>query len=80
MDVITTDILIIGSGAAGLAASVYAAESDLDILVIDKGAIGKSGSTVGAVQIARLQTILGSMLGLFEAISIFLKRRISWKN
>jgi fumarate reductase (CoM/CoB) subunit A len=54
MDVIKTDVLVIGSGAAGLAASVYAAKSDKDVLVIDKGAIGKSGSTVGAVQIASL--------------------------
>ncbi|WP_176223952.1 L-aspartate oxidase [Thalassobacillus devorans] len=54
MDEITTDILVIGSGAAGLAASVYAAESSQQILVIDKGAIGRSGSTVGAVQIASL--------------------------
>ncbi|WP_040209063.1 L-aspartate oxidase [Neobacillus jeddahensis] len=52
MRIIETDILIIGSGAAGLTASVYAGLSGLDVLVIDKGAVGKSGSTVGAVQIA----------------------------
>jgi fumarate reductase (CoM/CoB) subunit A len=54
VDVIKTEILIIGSGAAGLAASVYAAQSNKKALVIDKGAIGKSGSSVGAVQIASL--------------------------
>lgn len=52
MRIVETDILIIGSGAAGLTASVYAALSDVKVLVIDKGSIGRSGSTVGAVQIA----------------------------
>lgn len=52
MDHTITDILVIGSGAAGLAAAVYAAERDADVLVVDKGAFGKSGSTIGAVQIA----------------------------
>jgi fumarate reductase (CoM/CoB) subunit A len=54
MDIIETEILIIGSGAAGLAAAVYAAPSNKKVLVTDKGAVGKSGSTVGAVQIASL--------------------------
>lgn len=54
VDIIKTEILIIGSGAAGLAASVYAAQSNKNVLVVDKGAIGKSGSSVGAVQIASL--------------------------
>ncbi|WP_158736200.1 FAD-binding protein [Alteribacillus sp. YIM 98480] len=52
MEHTTTDVLVIGSGAAGLAAAVYASQQDADVLVIDKGAFGKSGSTVGAVQIA----------------------------
>lgn len=54
MEIVKTDILIIGSGAAGLAAGVYAALSGQEVLVIDKGAAGKSGSTVGAVQVASL--------------------------
>jgi fumarate reductase (CoM/CoB) subunit A len=54
MDVIETEILIIGSGAAGLAAAVYAAQSNQNVLIADKGAVGKSGSSVGAVQIASL--------------------------
>ncbi|MFZ4450341.1 L-aspartate oxidase [Salibacterium aidingense] len=54
MQDITTDVLIIGSGAAGLSAAVYAAESGAEVIVVDKGASAKSGSTVGAVQIAGL--------------------------
>ncbi|MFB4164917.1 L-aspartate oxidase [Alteribacillus sp. JSM 102045] len=52
MEYKTTDVLVIGSGAAGLSAAVYAAQKEADVLVLDKGAFGKSGSTVGAVQIA----------------------------
>jgi fumarate reductase (CoM/CoB) subunit A len=54
IDIVKTDILIIGSGAAGLMAAVYAAKDQQNVLIIDKGANGKSGSTVGAVQIAAL--------------------------
>lgn len=54
MDMIKTDVLVIGSGAAGLSAAVYAGQTGQNVLVIDKGAVGKSGSTVGAVQIASL--------------------------
>lgn len=47
-----TDMLIIGTGAAGLSGAVYAAETGADVLMLDKGLTGRSGSTVGAVQIA----------------------------
>ncbi|WP_102348731.1 L-aspartate oxidase [Bacillus sp. Marseille-P3661] len=50
--IIETDILVIGSGGAGLSSAVYAAQSGQSVLVIDKGVIGRSGNTVGAVQIA----------------------------
>lgn len=52
MDVMKTDLLVIGSGAAGLTASVYAATSGVRVLVVDKGVNARSGSTVGAVQLA----------------------------
>ncbi|WP_138420367.1 L-aspartate oxidase [Aquibacillus sediminis] len=54
METLTTDVLIIGSGAAGLSAAVYAAQSNKDVLILDKGVIGRSGSSTGAVQIAGL--------------------------
>jgi len=45
---ITTDIAIIGSGAAGLMAAVHAAvgDPDLDITVVSKGAIARSGCSI----------------------------------
>lgn len=54
MDVIPaeTDVAIIGSGAAGLYASIRAMEKGLRVLVLDKGLIGKSGSTVSAASMA----------------------------
>jgi fumarate reductase (CoM/CoB) subunit A len=47
---VETDVLIIGAGASGLSAAVYAGESGANVLVVDKGIVGRSGSTVGAVQ------------------------------
>ncbi|WP_188207256.1 FAD-dependent oxidoreductase [Alkalibacillus aidingensis] len=54
MELRQTDILVIGSGAAGLSSAVYAAQSNQHVLVLDKGVIGRSGSSTGAVQIAAL--------------------------
>ncbi len=51
---IQTDVLVIGSGTAGLAAATYAALEDKQVLILDKGALGRSGSSTGAVQIAGL--------------------------
>ena len=52
MDPLKTDILVIGSGGAGLLAAIEAANMGVLVTVVDKGIIGKSGSTVGAQQIA----------------------------
>jgi fumarate reductase (CoM/CoB) subunit A len=52
MDPLRTDILVIGSGGAGLLAAVEAANMGASVTVVDKGLVGKSGSTVGAQQIA----------------------------
>lgn len=54
MNTIHTDVLVVGSGTAGLAAAAYAAQEDKQVLVLDKGALGRSGSSTGAVQIASL--------------------------
>jgi len=46
MDHISCDVLIIGSGAAGLRAAISAREADLDVCVISKGLPGKATCTI----------------------------------
>ncbi len=43
---ISCDVLVVGSGAAGLRASIAAREHDLDVWVISKGLPGKGSSTI----------------------------------
>ncbi|HVZ22180.1 MAG TPA: FAD-binding protein, partial [Vicinamibacterales bacterium] len=47
IDALTTDILILGSGGAGLLAALHAFDADptLDITIVVKGLFGKSGCT-----------------------------------
>ena len=53
------DIVIVGAGPAGLAASVYAASEGLDVLVIEKGAPGgQAGSS------SKIENYLGFPTGL----------------
>jgi fumarate reductase (CoM/CoB) subunit A len=47
-----TDVLVIGTGGAGLYAALRAAEANVRVLVWDKGLVGKSGGTVGGAGIA----------------------------
>jgi len=46
--VLDCDVLIIGSGAAGLRAAVAAAAAGADVLVADRGEPGRAGTTVAA--------------------------------
>ena len=46
---ITTDVLVLGGGLAGLNAAIGAAESGAQVLVMDKGGIARSGSIGGGV-------------------------------
>jgi succinate dehydrogenase / fumarate reductase, flavoprotein subunit len=41
--IITTDVLILGGGMAGLCAGIKAREEEADVLVVDKGGIGWAG-------------------------------------
>ncbi len=52
MRTVETHILVIGSGVAGLAAAIAAADGQTQVLLVDKGLFGRSGSTVGAEQVA----------------------------
>jgi succinate dehydrogenase/fumarate reductase flavoprotein subunit len=41
--VISTDVLVLGAGGAGMCAALKAKESDVDVLLIDKCGIGWNG-------------------------------------
>jgi len=43
---ITTDVLVIGGGAAGLTAALEAKEKGADVTIISKSKVGRSGNTV----------------------------------
>ncbi len=43
--VISTDVLVLGGGMAGLCAAIQAKEKPVDVLVVDKGGIGWAGQT-----------------------------------
>ena len=45
---VSTDVLIIGSGAAGMYAAVAAARNGADVLLADKSLIGRGGATIMA--------------------------------
>jgi thioredoxin reductase (NADPH) len=58
-DTLVRDIVVVGAGPAGLAASVYAASEGLDVLVIEKGAPGgQAGSS------SKIENYLGFPTGL----------------
>lgn len=48
MEIVQTDVLVIGSGGAGLYAAVRAAERGVRTLLVDKGLVGRNGNTVMA--------------------------------
>jgi fumarate reductase (CoM/CoB) subunit A len=47
-----TDVLVIGTGGAGLYAAIRAADEGARVVIWDKGLVGRSGSTVGGAGIA----------------------------
>ena len=48
MDHVTTDVLVVGAGAAGMYASVSAAKLGADVIICDKSLISRGGATVMA--------------------------------
>jgi len=45
---LTTDVLVIGAGAAGMYAAVSAARNGADVILVDKSLIGRGGATIMA--------------------------------
>ncbi|MGW3810265.1 FAD-binding protein [Micromonospora sp. NPDC005113] len=43
-----TDVVVVGSGAAGMNAAIYAAQSGALVTLLDKGSIGRSGASIQA--------------------------------
>ena len=48
MPVLSTDVLIVGAGAAGMYAAIAAASAGATVLLVDKGQVGRGGATVMA--------------------------------
>ena len=61
MELIETDILIVGAGAAGMYASISAAESNARVILCDKSLISRGGATVMA------QMTVAAVIGHQEA-------------
>ena len=49
IDIFQTDVLVAGSGGAGLRAAIAAADGGASVLLVSKGKVGMSGATVTAV-------------------------------
>src|SRR5437870_1279547 len=45
---VETDVLVIGSGAAGMYAAIEAARADCSVFMLDRSLIGRGGATVMA--------------------------------
>ena len=48
MDYLSTDVLVVGAGAAGMYASISAAKSGAGVIICDKSLISRGGATVMA--------------------------------
>lgn len=60
---ITTDVLVVGGGCAGMFAALYAVREGVDVLLLDKNFVGRGGATIMA------QMTCASALGEAEADS-----------
>jgi L-aspartate oxidase len=61
METITTDVLVIGAGAAGIRAALAAFEQGADVFLVAKGQITRSGSTFSPISKGwGIQALVGS--------------------
>jgi fumarate reductase (CoM/CoB) subunit A len=49
METITTDVLVIGAGAAGIRAALAASEAGVEVVMVAKGEVTRSGSTFSPI-------------------------------
>ncbi len=49
MKTFTTDVLVIGAGAAGIRAALAACEAGVDVAMVAKGKVARSGSTFSKI-------------------------------
>ncbi len=73
-----TDVLIVGSGGAGLRAAIEARRAGVDVIVMSKGALGRSGATITAsadvsVDSASARRIFGFPGELKDSPEVFLE-------
>ena len=52
MRVVETDVLVIGTGGAGLYAAIRASEAGRRVTIVDKGLVGRSGGTVSGAGVS----------------------------
>jgi succinate dehydrogenase/fumarate reductase flavoprotein subunit len=45
---LSTDVLVIGAGGAGMYAAIAAAQNNVSVLLLDKGQVGRGGATIMA--------------------------------
>ena len=45
---LTTDVLVVGAGGAGMWAAISAAREGRSVLLLDKGLVGRGGATIMA--------------------------------
>jgi len=61
---LSTDVLIVGAGGAGIYAAIAAARNGTSVLLLDKGQVGRGGATIMA------QMTVAVALGEQEADSV----------
>jgi NADPH-dependent 2,4-dienoyl-CoA reductase/sulfur reductase-like enzyme len=51
LETITTEVLVVGAGAAGIRAALAASEAEANVLMVSKGQLTRSGSTFSSISV-----------------------------